>query len=94
MTFPKRILLIDREPPVTRLVRQALEKTGKYLIKEEHSGQFTLHSARWFQPDLILLYTVAASSDRDLLARQLQADTALRSFAYYKPFSFKWRLVE
>jgi DNA-binding response OmpR family regulator len=77
MTFPKKILLIDREPGVTRLVRRALEKTGKYWIKEEHDSQFALHSARWFQPDLILLDTMAAP-DRELLARDIRTDASLR----------------
>jgi DNA-binding response OmpR family regulator len=77
MTFPKKILLIDREPGVTRLVRRALEKTGKYWIKEEHDSQFALHSARWFQPDLILLDTMAAP-DRELLAREIRTDASLR----------------
>ena len=78
MPFPKKILLIDREPGVTRLVRRALEKTGKYWIKEEHDSQFALHSARWFQPDLILVDTVNATPDRELLAREIQTDAALR----------------
>jgi DNA-binding response OmpR family regulator len=77
MTFPKKILLIDREPGVTRLVRRALEKTGKYWIKEEHDSRFALHSARWFQPDLILLDTMAAP-DRELLTREIRTDASLR----------------
>lgn len=78
MTGPKKILLVDREPGVTRLVRRALEKTGKYWIKEEHDSQFALHSAKWFQPDLILLDTVTASPDREVLAREIKTDAALR----------------
>src|SRR5437868_9937155 len=76
-TFPKKILLIDREPGVTRLVRRALEKTGKYWIKEEHDSQFALHSAKWFQPDLILLDTATASPDREHLAHEIKTDAAL-----------------
>jgi DNA-binding response OmpR family regulator len=78
MKILKKILLIDQEPGVTRLIKQALEKTGRYSIKEEHDGQFALRSARWFQPDLILIDSAAASSDRDVLARQVQADNALK----------------
>jgi PleD family two-component response regulator len=78
MTFPKKILLVDREPGVTRLVRRALEKTGKYWIKEEHDSQFALHSAKWFQPDLILLDSVTSSPDREALAREIHTDAALR----------------
>lgn len=78
ITFPKKILLIDREPGVTRLIKRALEKTGKYWIKEEHDSQFALHSAKWFQPDLILLDTMTANPDREQLARQIHTDPALR----------------
>jgi PleD family two-component response regulator len=77
MRSPKKILLIDREPGVTRLIRRALERTGKYWIKEEHDSQFALHSARWFQPDLILVDTISANADRDVLARQIQTDANL-----------------
>jgi two-component system NtrC family sensor kinase len=78
MTLQKKILLIDREPAMTRLVRQELEKTGKYWIKEEHDSQFALHAARWFQPDLILVDTMTATADREQLARQIKSDVALR----------------
>jgi PleD family two-component response regulator len=79
ITFPKKILLIDREPGVTRLIKRALEKTGKYWIKEEHDSQFALHSAKCFQPDLILMDTTKATPDREQLAREIQIDTGLRS---------------
>jgi DNA-binding response OmpR family regulator len=78
MAMVKKILLVDREPGVTRIIRRALERTGKYWIKEEHDSQFALHSARWFQPDLILLDTKTATSDRENLAREIQTDAALR----------------
>jgi DNA-binding response OmpR family regulator len=78
MKIPKKILLIDREPGVTRLIRRALERTGKYWIKEEHDSQFALHSARWFQPDLILVDTATGSADRELLAKQIQTDSNLQ----------------
>lgn len=78
MKILKKILLIDHEPAVTKLIKQALEKTGRYSIKEEHDTKFALHSAKWFQPDLILLDGASALSDRDMLARQVQSDNTLR----------------
>jgi DNA-binding response OmpR family regulator len=75
----KKILLIDREPGVTRLIKRALEKTGKYWVKEEHDSQFALNSAKSFQPDLILLDTVSSNSDREQLAKKIQTDTTLHS---------------
>src|SRR6266576_2700761 len=75
---PKKILLVDREPGVTRLIKRALEKTGKYLVKEEHDSKFALNSAKAFEPDLILMDTVSDGSDREQLARKIQSDTTLQ----------------
>jgi two-component system alkaline phosphatase synthesis response regulator PhoP len=74
---PKKILLVDREPGVTRLIKRALEKTGKYQVREEHDSQFALDSAKVFQPDLILMDTVTDGSDREQLAKKIQTDSIL-----------------
>jgi two-component system alkaline phosphatase synthesis response regulator PhoP len=75
---PKKILLIDHEPGVSRLVRQALEKAGKYMIQEEHDDRAALQTARGFQPDLILLDTAPTSPEGKILERQLHNDTVLK----------------
>ena len=74
---PKKILLVDREAGVTRLIKRALEKTGKYWVKEEHDSKFALNSAKAFEPDLILMDTVSDGSDREQLAKNIQTDTTL-----------------
>jgi DNA-binding response OmpR family regulator len=76
MKLPKKILLIDHEPGVTRLIRRALERAGKYLIREEHDDQLALKAARWFQPDLILVDT--AGNDRQILEHEIHEDAALK----------------
>jgi PleD family two-component response regulator len=76
--FPKKILLIDREAGITRLVRQALERAGKYLVHEEHSAQLALEAAHSFQPDLILLDAAPNSLEGQALERQIHADIQLR----------------
>ncbi|PYK03734.1 MAG: hypothetical protein DME63_02050 [Verrucomicrobia bacterium] len=76
MKFPKKILLIDHEPGVTRLIRRALERAGKYLIREEHDDKLALNAARWFQPDLILVDT--AGQDRRNIEREINSDAALK----------------
>src|SRR2546423_9201657 len=76
MKFPKKILLIDHEPGVTRLIRRALERAGKYLIREEHDDKLALNAARWFQPDLILVD--AAGKDRRNIEREINNDAALK----------------
>ena len=76
---PKKILLIDHEPGVTRLIKRALEKTGKYWVKEENNSQYALNAAKAFQPDLILLDTVSTNSGGEQLAKQIQTDSSLHS---------------
>lgn len=78
MFFAKRILLIDDEPNLTSLVREGLEATGHYVIKEENHSLRALHAARHFQPDLILLDIIMPELDGRELARQMQADPALQ----------------
>ena len=76
--FPKKILLIDREAGITRLVKQALERAGKYLVQEEHSVQLALEAAHSFQPDLILLDAAPNSLEGQALERQIHSDVQLR----------------
>src|SRR5260221_4920244 len=76
MKFPKKILLIDHEPGVTRLIRRALERAGKYLIREEHDDKLALNAARWFQPDLILVDT--AGQNQMSIERAVNIDSTLK----------------
>ena len=78
MIFLKKILLVDYEPKVTALVRAALEKTGKYLIKEEHDSRLAFNAARWFQPDLILFDVLMSRLDAGAVAQQIQADPSFK----------------
>ena len=55
LSIRKRILLLSNEPRLTRLVRQAFEETGEYLIKEEADREIASETAQKFQPDVILL---------------------------------------
>ncbi|MDQ2867532.1 MAG: hypothetical protein M3R59_03830 [Verrucomicrobiota bacterium] len=75
----KKILLIDREPRVTRLVRQALESVGKYIIREEHDTAFAVHAAKWFHPDLIMVDLNVRASDGEIVASCLRDDSELHN---------------
>ena len=46
----KRILLVDDEPSLTRMMRLNLEATGKYEVLEENKGARALETARAFHP--------------------------------------------
>jgi DNA-binding response OmpR family regulator len=89
MKFPKKILLIDHEPGITRLVRQALERAGKYLVQEEHDDRSALQTARGFHPDLILLDTLPTSPDGQVLERKLHSDAVLKDTPVVRLSSLK-----
>ncbi|HET9418652.1 MAG TPA: hypothetical protein VFO30_04870 [Chthoniobacterales bacterium] len=77
MHSPKKVLLIDREPGITRVVRQALETAGKCLVNEQRD-KFSMDAARAFEPDLILFDMPANSITGQTLERWIQTDTILR----------------
>lgn len=90
MKFQKKILLIDHEPGVTRLIRRALERAGKYVIREEHDDKLALNAARWFQPDLILVDTAGPSPqsiERQICTDAGLQDTPVLSLASLRPES-------
>jgi len=84
MKFLKKILLVDHEPRMTALIRQALESTGKYLVKVEQDVRLALHAAPWFLPDLILLDAAKAEAEGEDVNHQLKSDPALKD----TPFLF------
>ena len=77
MTFLKKILLVDHEPRVTALVRRALERTGRFLVKVEADVRLAQHAAPWFRPDLVLLDAPKTSETEDM-TRQLQGEPTLK----------------
>ena len=90
MKFQKKILLIDHEPGVTRLIRRALERAGKYLIREEHDDKLAINAARWFQPDLILVDTTGQTQleiEREVNSDLTLKDTPVLSLSSLRPES-------
>jgi len=73
----KKILLINHDTRVTRIVRRALKTAGKYSIREEHDAAFAIHAARWFHPDLVMVNLTASTADLNIIANQLQKDGGL-----------------
>ncbi len=74
MKHPKsRIMVIDDEPSLTRLVRLNLEQTGEYEVREVNRPEHALAAARQFRPDLILLDVLMPGLDGGRLASEFQA---------------------
>ena len=51
----KRILLVDDEKIVTRLLKLSLEETDSYVVRVENIAAHAVAAAEQFEPDLILL---------------------------------------
>ena len=77
MSIRKRILFLSNEPRLTRLVRQAFEETGEYLIREEPDREAAAQTAQKFQPDLILLDMTGEEMSGPEALEQLRAESAL-----------------
>lgn len=73
----KRILVVDDEPAITRMVKLILERTGNYEVHTENQGSHAISAARQCQPDLILLDVMMPGVDGDEIASQLKEDNEL-----------------
>ena len=73
----KRILVVDDEPALTRMVKLNLERTGNYEVRTENQGSQAIQAAREFQPDLIFLDVMMPDMGGDEVAAQLNEDPEL-----------------
>ena len=74
----KRILLVDDEPSVTRLLQMYLEATGVYEVRAENDSKQALAAAQGFKPDIIFLDLVMPGRDGTAVAAEISADAALK----------------
>ena len=73
----KRIFVVDDESGFTRLLKLTLERTGRYVVKEENDGTQAWLAAREFRPDIIFLDIVMPKIDGGDVAQQIRSDPAL-----------------
>lgn len=78
----KRILVVDDESAITRMLKLILEQTGSYEVRTENLGQNAIASAREFRPDLMLLDVMMPGMLGSEIAEQLQADPELRTIKF------------
>ena len=76
---PKRILVIDDEPAITRTMKVNLERNGAYSVRTENHAVSALTTARQFQPDLIFLDVMMPGMDGGEVAVQLKEDPDLKN---------------
>lgn len=73
----KRVLLVDDEKGFTHLLKLTLEKTGRYMVKEENDGTQAWLTARSFKPDIVFLDIVMPKVDGGDVAQKITGDPTL-----------------
>ncbi len=71
-------MLVDDEAGFTLLVKAHLERSGRYVVREENDATKALETALEFKPDLVLLDLVMPKIDGTNLGRQIRLDPQLR----------------
>lgn len=72
-----KILIVDDEVRLTRLLKLTLVRTGKFEIRTENRGSNALNAARAFKPDLILLDVIMPDMGGEKVAQQIREDAEL-----------------
>jgi len=73
----KRVFVVDDESGFTRLLKLTLERTGRFIVREENDGTNAWLSAREFKPDIIFLDIVMPKIDGGDVAQQIRSDPML-----------------
>ncbi len=72
----ERILVVDDDKEIVRLLRSYLEKAG-YVVQIAHDGNTALHALRREQPDLLLLDLMLPDQDGWTITRTIRSDQQL-----------------
>ena len=75
----RKILVVDDEVSLSRMVKLNLEATGRYEVLVENKGSLALQAARKFKPNLILLDIVMPDLEGSEVAQQVKADPELKN---------------
>lgn len=74
----KRILVVDDEVAITRMLKLNLEQTNDYVVRTENAASAALAAAEEFQPDLAILDVMMPGLDGGNLAALFQASPKLK----------------
>ena len=78
MMNKQRILVVDDDRSIVKVVRSYLEQAG-YEVRVAHDGEGALHSLRSDKPDLVVLDLMLPDRDGWEITRIVRADAALRT---------------
>ena len=74
--MPQRILIVDDDPKITRLLRASLEQAG-YRVFIANNGETALHILRRERPDLVVLDLMLPDRDGWDVTRIVRNDATL-----------------
>ena len=74
----KKILIVDDEEGITRMVKLALEQTGHYDVREENKPMRALTTAWDYQPDLVILDVIMPGMEGSDVAKLMRTDRRLK----------------
>ncbi len=77
-TEKTRVLVVDDEASITRMIKLNLEKTGDYEVWTENEGCRAVEAARKFRPDIVFLDVMMPDLQGNIIAEQLEEDAELR----------------
>jgi two-component system, NarL family, response regulator LiaR len=72
-----RVLVVDDDPLVRRMIRDVLRPAGILVVGEAHDGRDALRAARYYKPDIILLDVVLPGIDGITALEQMMADSQI-----------------
>lgn len=78
----KKILVVDDEAVLTKMVKMNLERTGRYQVRTENKGSKALQAAREFEPDLIFMDVMMPDMSGDEAIAEIRDDKNLASIPY------------
>ncbi len=89
LIMKKRVLLIDDEAGITRMIRRNLEATGRFEVQEVNIPTDALETARQFLPDIVVCDVMMPGMDGGAVAEAFAGDPKLAAV----PFVFLTAIV-
>jgi CheY-like chemotaxis protein len=74
MSSKRRILVIDDEEMILRILKLSLERTSRYEVRTENNPLNALRTIHEFQPDCIVLDIIMPNLQGPALAEAIQSD--------------------
>ena len=75
----KKILVVDDDKALSRMVKLGLEQTGRYEVRVENDARNALAAALSFRPDLMLLDVIMPDKDGGTVASEIRQDKNLKN---------------